>query len=896
MKEHYDVGIVGFWYGANYGSLLNGYAEYTILKGFGKEVLMIQKPNAKPDDPEITTGHNTDFIKKYYDADDITLPLPYAELQTLNNICDCFCAGSDQIWNYNISFHENMYLPFADSNKKLISFATSFGHKTDKTPDSAKGNVRKHLQRYSAISVREQFDVDILRENYGIKGDLVFEPVFCIDKKYYEQLANESSFDEKEPYLLTYILDPTPEKREAILYYAETLGIKTVNILDGVQKVWDQNNKALNIPGTLSNVSTEDFLKAFMNAKYVITDSFHGSAFSIIFNKPFMSIANHRRGYERFVDLLGRLNIMNRLVTDVNNIPRDIKYFEDIDYIEVNSIIEREAKRTIEWFKNAIETPKEKMESIILKSNDNAITSKLAKNKCVGCGACVSICPKWALSLQSDEYGYYRATIDNEKCVDCGLCSKKCPVLEKPMNLNTETPDCYEFIAADKDIVQKSSSGGAFSVMANEAFKRNGVVVGAAWRDDFSVEHIMIENESDMPKLRKSKYLQSFLGNGILRKVKSVLDTGRFVLFTGCPCQIAGLRKFLDKDYDNLVMVDLLCSHAPSEKFFKSYIDSLKKCDGAEINDYEFRYKSTSQNWDCTTIKFKSNEQEVVRRGAKEDNYQRAYHNHTMCSSHCENCNFQASKRYGDITMGDFWWIDKKDSAQKFESGVSALIINNEKGKVFVDSLSESDIGLMKQVPYEWLSGNGFTSNNKNYASPKRDLFYKSINKMSFDDAVDYALKPNHGVYPDSDKSFILNTSSQMHKFSFDRNVWEEHIINDKTVLITRQVKPSTGKYATLSLQDKLKSGIKYVLKIKFMIRTNDKVYNFHVKDSGSNIYNVIYSHKVNPDMCGKWIEKEIVFTPDADLYDEFMIGAAQLQGEDAYISFEYIKIGEEFV
>ena len=212
MKNHYDVCIAGFWYGANYGSLLNGYSMYRIFKDCGKEVLMLQKPGAKIDDPEINKGHNVNFIKKYYDHEDVSPVLSYSQLPELNKYCDCFCAGSDQIWNYNLSFHENMFLPFVDKNKKLISFSTSFGHKQDSTPEKAKQRVKEHLQRFSAISVREQFDVDILRDNYGINGTLLFEPVFCIDKKYYQLLADNASFHEDKPYLLTYILDPTPEK------------------------------------------------------------------------------------------------------------------------------------------------------------------------------------------------------------------------------------------------------------------------------------------------------------------------------------------------------------------------------------------------------------------------------------------------------------------------------------------------------------------------------------------------------------------------------------------------------------------------------------------------------------------------------------------------------------
>jgi 2-succinyl-5-enolpyruvyl-6-hydroxy-3-cyclohexene-1-carboxylate synthase len=363
MKKHYDICVAGFWYGSNYGSLLNGYAEYRLLKSFGNEVLMLQKPGASSDDTEISQGHNVLFVQKYYDAEDISPVLPYDKLSTLNDICDCFCAGSDQIWNYTLSFHENLYLPFAGDDKKLISFATSFGHKKDKVLDASKPRIRKYLQRYSAISVREQFDVDILRENYGINGTLVFEPVFCLDKTVYDDLAADSSFAESEPYMLTYILDPTPEKREAILYYGKKLGLKAVNLLSGVKSVFSRNRDLLNLPNMLENVDAGDFIKAFMDAEYIITDSFHGTSFAVIFNKPFLAIGNYGRGYDRFIDLLGRLKLSDRLV-DPRNIPQDAKYLKPIDYAETNKIIDEKAKKTVEWLRWAIETPKDRFSKV----------------------------------------------------------------------------------------------------------------------------------------------------------------------------------------------------------------------------------------------------------------------------------------------------------------------------------------------------------------------------------------------------------------------------------------------------------------------------------------------------------------------------------------------------
>ena len=757
MKKHYDICVAGFWYGFNYGSLLNGYAEYKLLKNMGKEVLMLHKPiapGAPIIDREITEGHNVSFVNKYYDAEDISPRYTYYELKSLNEICDCFCAGSDQIWNYELSFHENLYMPFVEDDKKLISFSTSFGHKKDKTPIECRERIKSYLERYSAISVREKFDVEILKNNYGLVGQLVFEPVFCLDKKYYEELILNSKFNEEEPYILTYILDPNEEKRNAIIYYAKQLGVKVINLLDGDTYVREKNRKILNLPNILENIEAEDFLKTFYNAKYVITDSFHGTAFSIIFNKPFLSIGNYGRGFERFIDLLSRLDLMDRLV-DPRAIPHDKKYLKPIDYTDVNEIIKRESRYTIEWLKNAVDMSKcELPELKKLDRIDKCVIQTCDIELCVGCGACFSSCHKNAISMEKNEFGYYKPTIDIEKCVNCGICTKVCPVVNEVVRSNSETPECYEVVAANKEILEKSSSGGAFSLLAHEVFEKGGCVFGAAWTDDFSVEHIMIDNENDMYKLRKSKYLQSYVGD-TFRKVKEKLEEEKFVLFSGCPCQAAGLKQYLgSKEYDNLLIVDLLCGNAPSPDFFKKYIQDSY---GNNILKYEFRDKTYGWNPVTTKVTFKDGAILLINKAYQSD-YQRVYHNHTMCPYHCENCKYQNVPKIGDITIGDFWWINSNDKEVDSRQGISALLVNNEKAKDFFDNINESNFKVKKQVPFEWLKGNGFTvKGTHNFVSPKRSLFYDAIRTMPFSKAVNYALKPKYGTYRQNESVLCYN-------------------------------------------------------------------------------------------------------------------------------------------
>jgi len=359
MKDHYDVAVNGLWWAVNYGSQLNGYAVYKILKSFGLSVLMIQKPNAAPDDWEVRGTQNMRFIDKFYPPDEVSPFFNYEQLKSLNTICDTFITGSDQLWNYyiNRAFNLSFFLNFVDDTKKRISFSTSFGYDHDTNPKDILPSAIDALRKFNAVSVREQSAVNICQEIYGINATMVIEPVFCLDKNEYVEIARKSNINETEPYIVTYILDPTPEKKRAIQYYSEALGMKAINVLDGDPRFDDKNRKIMDLPNTLGQIGAEDLIKLYLDCSFVITDAFHGTAFSIIFNKPFIAIANEKRGAVRFKDLLGRFNLMDRLITDATVIPEDKRYLEPVNYTEINKIIKVERKHAIEWLRNAIFTP-----------------------------------------------------------------------------------------------------------------------------------------------------------------------------------------------------------------------------------------------------------------------------------------------------------------------------------------------------------------------------------------------------------------------------------------------------------------------------------------------------------------------------------------------------------
>lgn len=870
MSE-FDIGLVGYWYATNYGSVMTYYALSLALNRIGYTTILIDRPE-KERDPEGEDVISRNFLRTRCN---ISKSVKWNEIDSLSDLCDTFVVGSDQVWTTSaIRYFKYMFfLSFVSDEKKKIAYAPSFGSLNFLKLDSEQElRVKNYLERFDKISIREDSGAKMVKERFGINADRVLDPVFLITAEDYDDIAKDSSVNTDEKYILAYILDPTPDKEKFIKRVSEKLGINVRIVLDGRKGTFPKNKEKLTIYGdesVIPNVNVEDWIKLFKNSEYVLTDSHHGLAMAIIYNKNFICYANRSRGYERFTSLLGLLGLMNRMVDNSEQVTTDMIDIS-VDYSHANGILENEKEKSFAWLKKAL-------------VHKVTVNSVLDKTLCVGCGSCVSSCPVGAVSLRPDDLGYYRASVDFEMCLNCGKCVNNCPAIELPKKLNTDQPKLYALAAADKNLLFNSSSGGAFSLLAAEAFKRNGVVIGAAWRDDFTVEHIMIDTPDDLKKLQKSKYLQSYVGD-ILKKVKEKLEQNIFVLFTGCPCQVAGLRNYLGKEYDNLIAVDLLCGSAPSTLFFEKYL-AEEFPNGLE--KYEFRHKAEGWNCDCCAVTV--NGVTTVIRGSKHDNYQRAYHPHIMCAPHCENCKYQSLPRYGDITIGDFWGIGSKDLSLDTSKGISAVLCNNEKGKHFFDSIPVGSCAVKKEEPLERLGGNGFAfENGHNWASPYRNDFYTAIKDKPFKDALLYAVKPDHNM---KKIPALLDMRANEVFFLYDPAVWSIQRISGAILLCTKPARPKTKCYATLPLHEKIYKSKKYVFKARFKINTNESVYNFHLKSAGEDIYQVIYSHKVTGDDRYNWVEINREFTADSDIYDEFMIGAAQLNGENRWIAFDYIEI-----
>lgn len=310
----------------------------------------------------------------------------------------------------------------------------------------------------------------------------------------------------------------------------------------------------------------------------------------------------------------------------------------------------------------------------------NKIIEK-SKDKCTGCCACLSICPKDAISMNEDNEGFKYPVVDENKCINCGLCVKICPTINKQIKNNNDIK-AYACINKDTDIRLKSSSGGIFSVVADYILSNNGIVFGAAFDKAWNVEHIYIEYIDDLDKLRTSKYVQSYVGINY-KYVKEFLDADKLVLFTGTPCQIAGLKAYLGKDYGNLYCMDIICHGVPSPKVWRKYLKENYNIDNIEI--INFRDKTNGWN---SFLSFKIQIlDKVIIENRKNNLYMLGFLNNLYLRPSCYNCNFKTVERVSDITIADFWGIDEILPEMNDGKGTSLIFVQNNKGYILLEKI-----------------------------------------------------------------------------------------------------------------------------------------------------------------------------------------------------------------
>lgn len=351
------------------------------------------------------------------------------------------------------------------------------------------------------------------------------------------------------------------------------------------------------------------------------------------------------------------------------------------------------------------------------------------KYECYGCKACEQVCPTKSIQFTSDSEGFEYPTINKSICTSCNLCNRVCPYNTTNSLLN-KPQSAYVGTHNDKDILFNSSSGGAFSAIGKFLLNKEYVIFGAKWTKDFHVVHDAAYTEKEFNEFRKSKYILSDT-NTTYSKIKKLLLSNKNVMFSGTPCQCAGLKNFLSLNnvpQDNLVTVDIICHGAPNHKIFNIYLQQNKYIN--KISKYKFKNKkiiNKNLNTRTAEIIFKDNSSKIVN--MSNDSFLRGYYLRLFYRPSCKYCSYTQINRVSDITIGDAWGVQKLFNCYNTDHGISLILINTQKGAQIFQKINNMNL---KKVNIQWAIESNEQLRKPTKFHKNRNVFFKYHTKINF--------------------------------------------------------------------------------------------------------------------------------------------------------------------
>lgn len=351
----------------------------------------------------------------------------------------------------------------------------------------------------------------------------------------------------------------------------------------------------------------------------------------------------------------------------------------------------------------------------------------MQSKKCTGCYVCSDSCPTGAISMIKNTEGFFMPAVDEVKCVDCHICEKRCPALTENGGslgklIENDSVNAYVFKCEDDKTRFNSSSGGVFPAIAEKFISEGGIVCGAAFNEKWCVHHTFINSVEEIRKLQSSKYVQSDM-QGVYSRVGELLKEGKKVMFTGTPCQTAALSNYLSGfDKSRLLLVDLFCHGVPSPGLFDLYLKETIKTD--KIESINFRYKGDSWEKYRMHIEYDG---KVYSKPYTEDPFLLPFCRSVSLRESCYNCKAKGFPRHSDLTLGDFWMIDRIMPKENDHKGMSLILVNTENGKAWIDKLTDkgSEIKLTTNALRQYYMNSG-----KPVIRPKsRDEFFERLKK-----------------------------------------------------------------------------------------------------------------------------------------------------------------------
>ncbi len=730
------VALLSFHNALNYGAALQAYALQKFLKAKGMEAVYIDyvnhhRTNAYNMSYQFRTAlkernwknvikfaagapvleeRRRQFKKFYVNYIEKTEKryINSAGAEELNNKFDKFIVGSDQVWNPVNNGQDMAYLlDFVADDHKKIAYSSSFG--VSGLDEKNSRLYAKYLSKFHRISSREMAGVTLAEKLTGREDiHLVMDPVFLVDRCAWDRLAAPK---DKSKYVFFYT--NRDSQIDDFVSVGSDYNRLKFHILSTHLKPKDIISTARKIKTAMA---PEEFLTQVRDAQLVVTASFHCLAMAIIFRKPFVAILTGDKGKdERVENLLRITGLTNRIMTS-SMTPEDIA--ERIDYDLVDEKLRGFINNSKEYLLNAIRDEAD-VDFLTNEKLRNMETNRICTDaRCTGCSACCNTCPKDAIRMVPDEEGFVQPVIDEAACVHCGICHKVCQVFAETGTQVKQQR--YWGLKADDTVRKNSSSGGAFTMLSDRILKDGGIVVAAQMDETFVVRHSVARTVAERDKMRHTFYVQSDLGM-VFSEVKKTLQENKKVLFVGTPCQVAGLKLFVGES-DALITVDLLCHGAPSPKVFQAFIDFLKS--KGDLTEFDFRDKS--HGWRGYHVSAEIDNKKFTNRLWLKS-FNSLFSHNLINRACCSMCSYANYNRPGDITLGDFWGLERQDAAYVDQLGVSLLMTNTAKGQALVDSLENVQL---REYTKEQTTQNSLCHPAK--ASGYRNVAFRCLKKQGY--------------------------------------------------------------------------------------------------------------------------------------------------------------------
>lgn len=619
-------------------------ARYQRFETFAKDHLRI-------------SGHRFESLEELRNAE-----LPY----------DLILSGSDQIWNPKI-FPDGHFDPVffgAFSQRRKIAYAPSFG--VPHIPEGMEEELRRYLREFSHISVREKQGQKIVRDTTGQEVPVVLDPTLLLTAEQWSGMAAAPDLD--GGYILCYCISRPGALAPYIHQLAEKTGLPVVQLCGIRQKVHPKARCVL-------DAGPAEFLGLFQHASYVCTNSFHGTVFSVQFQRPFFTAVAPSELAEpessRTFSILNRLGLTQRIIGK-----GDTAGLEDtIDWTAVNQRLCLARQSSLDYLRAALTDEACEAAAPAGETAADGLPVLADHAHCTGCGACASGCPRDAISMERDKEGFSYPSVDLTLCVHCGHCTAICPILRerepKPQ------PAVFATWNRDDNIRRDSTSGGAFTALADYVLEGGGIVYGAAFDGRQHLRHAACFRKEDLWRLRGAKYVQSDLGE-TFREIKIALES-RTVLFSGTPCQVDGLYRYLGHRPENLITCDLVCHGVPSPGVWEDMARSIEQRKRKSLQAVRFRNKVTG--WKDSHFTTVYDDGSVDSAPLFRTEYGRAFGRALFLRPSCYRCAYTNLNRPGDFTLGDFWGLRPDELPEQQEKGINLLLVNTAHGSHVFDQL-----------------------------------------------------------------------------------------------------------------------------------------------------------------------------------------------------------------